>query len=136
MMQSSKPRKQRLFRYTASNHLRQKFVHARIAKELAKKLGVKKRNTAVRKGDTVKVMSGDSRGKSGKVSGVDMHRAVVFIEGITRKNAKGKESQVPISASNVYITDMDLGDKLRAAKMQVAKPAVKQQQEQQQKQKQ
>ena len=120
MIASSKPRKQRLVRYTASNHQRQKFVHARIAKELASKLGVKRRSASVRKGDTVKIMSGDSRGKSGKVSSVDMHRAVVFIEGIARKNAKGKESLIPISASNVYITDMDLGDKLRAAKMQVA----------------
>lgn len=125
MIESSKPRKQRLFRYTASNHLRQKFVHARIAKELASKLGIKKRSAGVRRGDTVKVMSGASRGKSGKVVSVDLDRAVVFVEGITRKNAKGKESQIAISASNVYITDMDLSDKLRGAKMQVAKqPAV------------
>ena len=127
MIESAKPRKQRLFRYTASNHLRQKFVHAHVAKELASKLGLKRRSISVRRGDTVRVMSGASRGKSGKVSGVDLHRAVVFVEGINRKNAKGKESQVPISASNVYITDLDMSDKLRSAKLQVAKPAAKQQ---------
>ncbi len=121
MIQSAKPRKQRLFRYTASNHLRQSFVNAHISKELAAKLGVKKRSIGVRKGDTVKVMSGSSRGKTGKVLGVDLGRAVVFVEGITRKNAKGKESQIAINASNVYITDMDLGDKLRSAKMQALK---------------
>ncbi|MDE1855254.1 MAG: 50S ribosomal protein L24 [Candidatus Micrarchaeota archaeon] len=131
-MESGKPRKQRLFRYTAANHLRQKFVHAHIAKELASKLGVKKRSISVRKGDTVRVMAGASRGKSGKVTAVDLRSAAVFIEGITRKNAKGKESLVPVSASNVYITDMDMSDKLRAAKLQVArpqaaKPAAKQQ---------
>ena len=122
MIDSGKPRKQRLFRYTAGNHLRQKFVHAHIAKELAAKLGVKRRSIGVRRGDTVKVMAGASRGKSGKVSAVDLQKAVVFIEGITRKNAKGKESQVPISASNVYITEMDMNDKLRAAKLKVAAP--------------
>lgn len=127
MIQSSKPRKQRLFRYNAANHLRQRFVHARIAKELATKLGIKRRNVGVRKGDTVKVMSGASRGKTGKVLGVELGRAIVFVEGITRKNAKGRESQIPISASNVYITDLDLNDKLRSAKLQIARPAAKQQ---------
>lgn len=123
MIESSKPRKQRLFRYNAPNHARQKFVHAHIAKELAAKLGAKKRNIGVRRGDTVRVMSGKSRGKSGKVSAVDLRRAVLFIEGISRKNAKGKELQVPISVSNVYITDMDMGDKLRGTKLQAAKVA-------------
>jgi large subunit ribosomal protein L24 len=127
MIQSGKPRKQRLFRYTASNHLRQRFVHAHIAKELAAKLGIKRRSIGVRRGDTVKVMAGASRGKSGKVSGVDLHKAVVFVEGITRKNAKGKETQIPISASNIYITEMDMNDKLRTAKLQAVRPAAKQQ---------
>jgi len=127
MIQSGKPRKQRLFRYTASNHLRQRFVHAHIAKELAAKLGIKRRSIGVRRGDTVKVMAGAHRGKSGKVSGVDLHKAVVFVEGITRKNARGKETQIPISASNIYITEMDMNDRLRAAKLQAVRPAAKQQ---------
>lgn len=121
MIASSKPRKQRLFRYNAPNHIRQKFVHAHISKELAKKLGVRKRSLQVRRGDTVKVMSGNSRGKSGKVSGVDLRRAVVFIDGIARKSAKGREIQIPISASNVYITDLDMTNKLRSAKIEAAK---------------
>ncbi len=121
MISSGKPRKQRLFRYTAPNHVRQKFVHAHIAKELAAKLGIKKRNVAVRRGDTVKIMSGKSRGKTGKITNVDLHRAKVLVEGIARKNAKGKESQIPISASNVYITDLDMGDKLRSSIIGVAK---------------
>jgi large subunit ribosomal protein L24 len=118
MIASGKPRKQRLFRYTAPNHVRQKFVHAHVAKELAKKLGIKKRSVGVRRGDTVKVMSGNSRGKNGKVSDVDLRRAVVFIEGIARKTAKGREIQIPISASNVYITDLNLTNKWRSAKIQ------------------
>jgi large subunit ribosomal protein L24 len=98
--------------------VRQKFVHAHVAKELAKKLGIKKRSVGVRRGDTVKVMSGNSRGKNGKVSDVDLRRAVVFIEGIARKTAKGREIQIPISASNVYITDLNLTNKWRSAKIQ------------------
>ena len=117
MIQSSKPRKQRNFRRDASMHQRQKFVHVRIAKELAAKLGIKRRNTQLRRGDTVKIMSGASKGKSGKVSMVDMRRCIVFIDGITRKNAKGKELSIPVSSANVYITDLDLTDKLRSTKL-------------------
>jgi large subunit ribosomal protein L24 len=123
MIASSKPRKQRLFRYTAPMHERQKFAHAHISKELAAKLGIKKRSTGVRRGDTVKVMSGRNRGKSGKVLSVDLGRSVLFVEGIVKKNARGKEKQVPIATSNVYITDMDMSDKLRGAKMEGAKAA-------------
>ncbi|MDE1873841.1 MAG: 50S ribosomal protein L24 [Candidatus Micrarchaeota archaeon] len=126
MIQSSKPRKQRLFRYNAANHLRQRFVHAHVAKELASKLGIKRRNVSVRRGDTIKVMSGAKRGKTGKVLSVDLGRAIIFVEGITRKNAKGRETQIPISASNVYITEMDMSDKLRASKLHVAAPAAPQ----------
>jgi len=121
MIASSKPRKQRLFRYTARMHDRQKFVHAHISKELAAKLGTKRKNMSVRRGDTVKLMCGSNKGKSGKVSSVDLIRAVIFVEGIFRKTAKGKERQLKISASNVYITDADMSDKLRSAKIQGVK---------------
>lgn len=125
MIQSSKPRKQRKFRYTAPMHARQKLVHARIAKELAARLAIKKRNTEIRKGDTVKVMSGGSKGKSGKVASVSLRKGVILIEGIVRKNAKGKELPIPIRPSNVYITDLDLSDKLRSAKFNVTRQPAK-----------
>jgi large subunit ribosomal protein L24 len=121
MISSAQPRKQRLFRFTAPMHDRQKFVHAHISKELAAKLGIKKRNIGVRKGDIVKIMNGKNRGKSGKVTNVDLKRAAVLVEGIFRKNAKGKELQIAISASNVYITELDLTDKLRSAVIEAAK---------------
>lgn len=116
MLSSSKPRKQRIFRYTAPMHLRQNFVNAHISKELATKLGVKKRSVEVRKGDTVKVMAGDNKGKSGKVAEVDLKKSNVFVEGITRKNSKNKEKLIPINASNVYLTDIDMTDKFRKEK--------------------
>ena len=116
-MKSGKPRKQRLFRYTAPSHIRQKFVHSRISKDLAKKLGIKKRSTQIKKGDTVKIMVGSQKGKLGKVNKVETKKNIVLIEGITRRNAKGKELLIPIKTSNVYITELDLNDKLRKAKL-------------------
>jgi large subunit ribosomal protein L24 len=112
-MSSIKPRVQRLRRFTAPMHLRQKFAHAHVSKELKSKLGVKKRAVQVRKGDIVKVMSGKYKGKGGKVSIVNLKRNILRIEGIVRKNSKGKEKMVPIRISTVYITEFELSDKLR-----------------------
>ena len=126
-IQSSKARKQRKFRFTAPHHFRQRFVHAHISKELATKLGIKKRAIAVRKGDTVKIMAGKQKGKTGKVAEVDMLKGRITIEGIVKKNMKGKEKMVPMSTSNVYLVDLDLTDTLRNEKInrfKVAKAAA------------
>ncbi len=117
MIQSSQPRKQRLFRATAAMHIRQNFVNVHISKELSSKLGLKRRSIEIRKGDTVKVMAGDSKGKSGKVKEVNLKTGKVFVEGVARKNAKNKEILIPIYASNLYLTDLDLNDKLRQAEV-------------------
>ncbi len=121
MIKSSKPRKQRKFRYNAPMHIRQNFVNAHIAKELISKLGIRRRSIEVRKGDTVKVMAGSRKGASGKVLSVDLGRGTIAVDGIVKKNAKGKELAIPISASSVYITDLDLSDKLRKAKVDAAR---------------
>jgi ribosomal protein L24 len=60
------------------------------------------------------------------VTGVSLKEATVFVEGVVRKDAKGKEKPIPISASAVYITDFDLSDKLRAGKLRVQRQAAEQ----------
>ncbi len=119
-MESGKPRKQRFFRYNAPLHIAQHFVNMHIDKQLVKRLGIKKRSVQVSRGDTVKVMSGGSKGKAGKVTRVDMKRGFLFIDSLKKKNARGKEYYVPIYCSNAYITELNLGDKKRAAKLKVA----------------
>jgi large subunit ribosomal protein L24 len=118
MIQSSQPRKMRRFRYNAPLHCRQKFTHAHVSKELAKKLGIKARSISLRKGDTVKVQAGGLKGRSGKVSAVNLDTGKIYIEGIVKKNAKGKELPIPVHPSSVYLTDLDLTDKLRSAKIE------------------
>ncbi|MCL4365009.1 MAG: 50S ribosomal protein L24 [Candidatus Marsarchaeota archaeon] len=120
MIRSSKPRKQRKFRFTAPMHVRQNFVNVHISKELSSRLGIKRRSIEVRKGDTVRIMSGDSKGKSGKVSEVRLRTGKILIEGIIKKDAKGKEKQIPVQASNVYLSDIDTSDKLRKAGVDAA----------------
>ena len=126
MIKSSKPRKQRKFRHTAPAHALQHFAHAHISKELSAKLKIKKRSIQVRKGDTVKVMSGKKKGATGKVSAVDLKRSVLYIDSYSRKDAKGKEKPVPVSISNVYITDLNLSDKRRAQKLNAPTTTPKQ----------
>ncbi len=120
MIKSSKPRKQRFFRYNAPMHVRQHFVHSHIDKSLKAKLGIKRRSVQISKGDTVKVMAGSKKGTSGKVLSVSLRTGKIRIDSLVKKTAKGKEFNIPISASCVYITDLNLSDKMRAAKLKVA----------------
>ncbi len=117
MISSSKPRKQRKFRKNAPMHLRQNFVNAHISKDLAKTLGIKRRSIEVRRGDTAKVMTGDNRGKSGKVSSVSLGTGKILIEGVSKKDSKNKDILVGIPACNVYLMELDLTDKNRKAEI-------------------
>ena len=119
-MSSIQPRVQRLRRFTAPMHLRQGFAHAHISKELKAKLGIKKRAVQVRKGDTVKIMAGKDYGRAGKVLGVDLKDSTLLIDGIVRKNAKGKELPIPVRISKVYITDLELSDSRRKTKLGIS----------------
>ncbi len=117
MIKSGQPRNQRKFRFTAPMHSRQKFLHVHISKELKAKLGTKRRTAQVRKGDTVKIMKGKYRGKTGKVNSVSLRANKIQIDGVSRKTSKGKEILIPIYSSNTYLVDMDLSDKLRKEKI-------------------
>ncbi len=119
MIKSSKPRKQREYRHNAPLHMAQHMAHAHISKELKQKLKIKMRSIQISKGDTVKLVSGSKKGTTGKVTRVDIKKGKLFIDSLNRKDAKGKEKSIPISISNVYITDLNLSDKRRAGKLKV-----------------
>ncbi len=102
MVQSSLPRKQRLARYNAPLHVRQKQVAAHLSSEL--RTAQKKRSMPLHKGDTVKVMRGKYRGLSGKVIDVSLTRRIVAVEGVNVKKQSGKEIPANLDPSNVMIT--------------------------------
>ncbi len=120
MIKSSKPRYQRRFRFNAPMHQRQHFLHVHIDKALRSKLKIANRTVQVSKGDTVKVMSGSKRGSTGKVIAVDLRSGRIMLDSLSRKSLRGKELKLKIYASNVYITDLNLTDKYRAAKLKLA----------------
>ncbi|MBI5554076.1 MAG: 50S ribosomal protein L24 [Candidatus Diapherotrites archaeon] len=102
-VQSAKPNKQRKARFRAKIHERGKYFRAHLSETLQKQF--KQKTSGVRKGDQVKVMRGQFRGKTGKVTGVDRKRFKLHIEKIVRKKAKGNEIFIPIAVSNVMIME-------------------------------
>lgn len=108
---SKQPRKQRKARYNAPLHIRHKFMTAPLSEELQGKHG--KRSFPIRKGDTVRVMRGDDKGKEGKVRSVDLKKEKITMEGVVVARSDLSEVPRPIPPSNVVITKLELKDKLR-----------------------
>lgn len=77
-------------------------VHAHLSKDL--RIQKKKRALPVRKGDTVKVVRGKFRGRSGKVTAVNLKNTTVSVEGMVLKKQSGKEIMAKIHPSNLVIT--------------------------------
>lgn len=113
---SKNPSKQRKYRHNAPLHIRHKLMHVHLSPELRTKYDF--RQFGVRKGDTVLIMRGDHKKKSGKVSRVMLKVEKVYIEGIVTIKKDGSTVQVPIKPSNLMITNLDLEDKRRKAKLE------------------
>jgi len=62
---SKQPRKQRKYRANAPLHIKRKFMSANLAKELRKRYG--NRSFPLKKGDSIKIMRGEFKGKTGKI---------------------------------------------------------------------
>lgn len=110
-MSSKKPNKQRKIFYNLPLHKQKIKVVAKLSEELQSEYSIKR--LPIRKGDTVRVLRGEHTGYEGKVTKVDRRRGFIYIEGLTRKKSDGSDVQIPISASKVEITKLDLSDKLR-----------------------
>ncbi len=110
-----KPRKVRKEIYNAPEHKRRKMVSSHLSDELIGKYGI--RSLPVRKGDTVKIVRGLWKGTEGKVSGVDLKKMAISVEGVLISKADKKQVPRWIHASNVIITKLDLSDKIRYEKL-------------------
>lgn len=94
--------------YEAKLHERKNMMHVHVSKELGKKLNTKKRALLVNKGDAVKIMRGSHRGKAGKVAKVNYNKLKVYLEGVSRKNAKGTEILIAFQPSNLMLTELNM----------------------------
>lgn len=115
-IKSKQTRKQRKYRHNAPLHIISKFLHVHLSKELRKKY--KKRAIRVRTGDTVKIVRGQFKKKTGKVVSVNMFSRKVNIDGIQQIRKDGTKSYYPLEPSNLMITILNLEDKKRKAKLE------------------
>ncbi|MEM3091056.1 MAG: 50S ribosomal protein L24 [Candidatus Pacearchaeota archaeon] len=108
---SKQPRKQRKYLINAPLHIKKKFLSSNLSKELRKKY--KKRNLPVRKGDTVKIMRGKFKGKTGKIILVDLKHKKIEVEGIQIKKQDGSKVNLKLEPSNLQIIELNTEDKKR-----------------------
>jgi len=113
---SVQPRKQRKYRANAPLHIKRKMMSSNLSKELRKKYG--KRNIPIRKGDNVRIMVGEFKGKTGKIEIVSNQKLRVTIEGLYRTKKDGSKVAVIFSPSNLQIKELELEDKKRKASLE------------------
>ena len=113
---SKKASKQRKYRKNAPLHIKGRFMHAHLSKELRDKY--KRRSIRLRKGDTVKILRGSYKKRSGKIEKVDLKRLKIFVSGIEVTKSDGTKKPVPIEPSNVMITELYLEDKERRKRLE------------------
>ena len=115
---SKKPTKQRLYLLRSPKHLAKKLLSVHLSKELIKKYSI--RNVSIRKGDKVKILRGQHKGKSGKVERVDRKMLKVYVEGIEQIRKDGTKSPIALNPSNLMITELYLEDRKRKEKLEKA----------------
>ena len=108
---SKKQRKQRKFRLGAPLHIKQKFVHTHLSKELRKKYS--KRSIGLRKGDKIKVMHGQFKKHEGKVEMIDLKKTRVFVNGVETTKKDGTKKMIALNPSNLMVVELNLDDKFR-----------------------
>ncbi|MFY9300933.1 MAG: 50S ribosomal protein L24 [Candidatus Nitrosotenuis sp.] len=106
--------------YNASLFARSKMMCSHLSKELQQKYN--KTSIRVTEGDTVRVMRGEFKGVSGKVTRVSTERNGISIEGIKKEKLKGGNLDVFIHTSNVLVTDLNTEDKWRQNKLEGKNP--------------
>ncbi len=108
---SKKPSKQRKYTANAPKHTKNKLLSSHLSKELREKHG--KRSMTLRKGDKVKVLRSQFKGKTGKIESVDTKKSRAYITGIEVVKKDGSKSLYPLHASNLIIEELNLEDKKR-----------------------
>ena len=109
---SRQPRKQVKYRANAPLHIKHKFMSANLDKDLRKKYG--KRSFPIRKGDSVKIMRGEFKKKTGKVGLVDLKKLRIAIESLQKTKKDGSKINVWFDPSNLQIKELNLDDKKRS----------------------
>jgi len=108
-MKPTKVRNQKISR--AMNQTVSRQICATLSKDLRKKYP--RRSARIMINDTVKVMRGEYKGLTGKVSKISSDSNSVAIEGNKKEKLKGEKIDVYIHSTNMIITSLNTDDKWR-----------------------
>ena len=97
--------------YRAMNQVVNKQICSPISKDLRKKYS--RRSARIMLDDTVKVIRGEYKGITGKVSKISTNSNSIAIEGNKKEKLKGDKIDVYIHTTNVIITALNTDDKWR-----------------------
>ncbi|MCI4329495.1 MAG: 50S ribosomal protein L24 [Thermoplasmata archaeon] len=111
--QSRQPRRQRKAMYTADHQERRRRMSVPLSRELRARYG--RRSLPVRKGDTVRVLSGSysTVGEERRVAQVNRRDYRLTLDNVTTKTADAKLKPLPIRPSHLVLTKLNLSDPWR-----------------------
>jgi large subunit ribosomal protein L24 len=112
------PRRQRKALYTADPFERRRRMSVPLSRELRRRFHA--RSLPVRKGDTVRVLSGSFAGREERVARLDRRAYALILDNITLKTGEEKLKALPIRPSHLVITRLNLSDPWRRRSLRVS----------------
>jgi large subunit ribosomal protein L24 len=116
------PRKQRKAVFTAHNFARRRFLTVALSRELRRRYG--RRQLPVRKGDTVRVLSGSYQGQEERVAKINTRDRTLTLDNITLKKADQKLKALPVRPNHLLLTRLNLSDAWRRRVLKVTEEPV------------
>ncbi|HTT34600.1 MAG TPA: 50S ribosomal protein L24 [Thermoplasmata archaeon] len=114
---SALPRRQRRRAFTAHTAERRRRMAVLLSRELRQRYG--RRSLPVRKGDTVRILSGSYAGREERVAKVDRRGYAVTLDNVTGKAADAKLKPLPIRLSHLVLIRLNLADGWRRRVLKV-----------------
>ncbi|MCI4358012.1 MAG: 50S ribosomal protein L24 [Thermoplasmata archaeon] len=114
---SRQPRRQRLARFEADLFERRRRMAVPLSRELRRRYG--RRSLPVRKGDTVRILSGSFKGREERVAKVDRQWYSVTLDNVTTKTGDQKLKPLPIQLTHLVLTRLNLSDAWRRRVLKV-----------------
>ncbi len=119
---SSQPRRQRKALYEAHSAERHKRMSVALSRELRTRFG--RRQLPVRKGDTVRILSGSFKGREERVAKVVRRDYTITLDNVTGKTGDAKLKPLPIRLSHLVIVRLNLSDPWRRRILKVSDAEV------------
>jgi large subunit ribosomal protein L24 len=116
------PRRQRKALYTAKPFQRHRRMTVPLSRDLRGRF--RARSLPIRKGDTVRVLSGSFVGREERVAKVDRRGYSVILDNVTLKTGEEKLKPLPIRTSHLVITRLNLSDPWRRRALRVSDEEV------------